>query len=457
MNQYDLLIVGAGFAGIYTAWAEARKGRKIALIEASDKIGGNLNSVPWNGYWLDNGTHNFDIRTEQNEAFFLDILRVDALIFENQDWASTMGSTWTYGFEFPDFYPDFPETARNAMGELETLTGDAPTESTVGYLDWYRQTYGSTLADAILPMVRKYTASDPSDLSVDARESLGAFNRLKLGPDADMVLRKEASSFWDSRLAVTLDCGDPRFLGNNTNRRFAYPASKGLTGFCEAAETRLCELGVDIFTSCPVTSIEEISADVVVEAGQQNLSAPILFWSLPEIGLGKILGINVDLTKSATPVGTAFFAFEVQKDTILGPDYLHDYAPDRLPFRYNKAGVYSGQTKSDGHTYVTCEIPAHPARLKNLTTEEIADQAWEAMLDVGYLKPDTDFRDRTFWGHPVAFTLPKIDWRIQYEKMQNEISSRSDRIIGIAFGYRGRAAFMSHYNDSLSQKFSEFI
>lgn len=452
MNDCDLLIVGAGFAGIYTAWAEARAGRRVALVEAADFIGGNLNSKPWNGFWLDNGTHNFDIRTPLGEEFFLDILRDDALIFEDQQWGTTTGSTWTYGFEFPEFHLDHPDISKAIMAELVTLSKQPKPPLPDDYVGWYRSRYGDTLADQIMPMVQKYTGSDPAQVSADARGLLGMFTRVRLGSDDEMIALKEASAFWDDRLAVTLACKDPRFIGKNANKRFAFPAKKGLKGFCEAAERRLADLGVTLFKSAPVTDITDTGKAVTVKAGAHQISAPILFWSLPEIGLGKILGIEIDLAKSAIPVGTSFFVFEVPKDSIQGPDYLHDYTLDRLPFRYNKAGVYGNQTKEDGYTYVTCEVPAHPAALKDTATEAAADKAWAALLDVGYLHPDTTYRDRTFWGHPVAYTLPKIGWRGDYDAMQAEIHKRSDRIRGIEFGYRGRLAFMNFYDHTLKDR-----
>ena len=115
MKSYDLVIVGAGFAGIYAAWRQAREGRKVALVEASDHVGGNLWSVPWGDYWIDNGTHNFDIRTKIGEEFFLDVLGDEALIFEDQQWGCTTGDTWTWGFENPEFGVDHPELAKKMM------------------------------------------------------------------------------------------------------------------------------------------------------------------------------------------------------------------------------------------------------------------------------------------------------------------------------------------------------
>ena len=74
MQSFDVVIIGGGFAGIYSSWRLANEGRKVLLIEASDKIGGLMNSIQWKDYWMDNGTQKLGMRTELEVQFFNDIL-----------------------------------------------------------------------------------------------------------------------------------------------------------------------------------------------------------------------------------------------------------------------------------------------------------------------------------------------------------------------------------------------
>ena len=453
MQTYDTIVAGAGFAGIYTAWRLARAGQKVALVEAADFIGGNLQSREWNGFWIDNGTHNFDIRTPLGEEFYNDILGQDALIFEDQQWACTTDKTWTYGFELPDFGADDPAFSAQALAELTALKsaqkgGPAPDR----YIDFYHATYGAALTDRIRPMMRKYTGSDPEDFAIEAKGSMGMFSRPKLGSDDEMIALKSSDPFWDDRLGVSLHCGDERFIGKNVNKRFCYPAKKGLKGFCDAAQERLTELGIDIFLSSGVSGIVDTDQGVSVEAGDHVLAGRHMFWSLPEVVLAKVLKIDVDLMSSALPVGTCFFAFEVPEDSILGPDYLQDYSLERLPFRYNKQGVYGNQTKADGSTLVVAEVPCHPKDIATITTDENQRRAWEAMLDIGFLKAGTAYSAATYWGHPVAYTIPKVGWRGPYDAAQAQIAAHSKNIVGIEFGYRGRFNFMMFYDSKLQHR-----
>jgi hypothetical protein len=458
MDKYDIVIAGAGFAGIYSAWRLARAGKKVALVEAADYIGGNLKSREWNGYWLDNGTHNFDIRTSIGEEFYTDILGDNMLVFEDQPWACTTDKTWTDGFELPDFGVDDPEFSKAVLAELELIRSNGPTiTQSDSYLEYYRSTYGNLLTDRLIPAMKKYTGSDPADFALASRGSMGMFSRPKLGTDAEMIALKQMDAFWDDRVGVSLTCGDKRFIGKNTNKRFAYPANKGLNGFCLSAHERLVDLGVDIYLSSGVSAINDIPYGVSVKAGEHTLEARKVFWSLPEVVLSKILGLDVDLMKTAIPVGTCFFAFEVPADSILGPDYLQDYSPDRLPYRYNRQGVYSNQVKTDGNTLVVTEAPCHPKDIKSIATEQNIDVAWDSALDIGFIKPGTMYTAATAVGHPVAYTLPKIGWRESYDKAQEQIDAHSKNIVGIEVGYRGRFSFMTFYETKLRHTLMDML
>lgn len=450
---FDVAVVGGGFAGIYSAWRLARSGKRVALVEAADFIGGNLKSREWEGYWLDNGTHNFDLRTKIGEDFYTDILGDDILIFEDQQWACTTGSSWTEGFEMPDLSAHDPGLCERALSELAAISRTKPLgKGFAGYIDYYRQNYGDTLTNALIPMMKKYTGSDPHEFAVEARTALGMFSRPKLGSDDEMINLKETGSFWDDRLGVSLMSGDDRFSGKSVNKRCAYPKQYGLNGFCLSAHKRLIDLGVEIFLSSPVTDIKHRNGGLTVTAGENSISCGQLFWSLPDIVLVKVLGIDVDLMKSAIPVGTCFFGFEVHEKDILGPDYLQDYSTDRLPFRYNRQGVYSNQTRDDGSTLVVAEVPCHPKDISTLLTDANKAAAWSAMLDTGFLRKNARATKAVSFGHPVAYTMPKIGWKSDYETAKHKINEFSDLIVGIEFGYRGRFSFMTFYDQTLDLK-----
>ena len=65
----DVVVVGGGFAGIFAAWRLAHAGQSVVLVDKADHLGGTLWSRAWKDYFVDTGTHNFDLRGHPSKAF----------------------------------------------------------------------------------------------------------------------------------------------------------------------------------------------------------------------------------------------------------------------------------------------------------------------------------------------------------------------------------------------------
>lgn len=53
----DLLVLGAGPAGLAAAWRAAKAGRSVVVLEASPRIGGMAASLDVAGFRVDVGSH----------------------------------------------------------------------------------------------------------------------------------------------------------------------------------------------------------------------------------------------------------------------------------------------------------------------------------------------------------------------------------------------------------------
>ena len=59
-NAYDVVIVGAGAAGLTSAAYLCKKGYKVLLCEKSEKTGGLVSSFQYNGFFFDTGIRAFE-------------------------------------------------------------------------------------------------------------------------------------------------------------------------------------------------------------------------------------------------------------------------------------------------------------------------------------------------------------------------------------------------------------
>ena len=453
MKHTDCIIAGGGFPGIYAAWRLAKSGKKVCLLEASDSLGGVMRSRQWNGYWLDNGTHNLDIRSEHAYAFYSDILQDEFSILKNHDWASTTDTTYTLGFEMPDFSIDNVPLALTALSEISDLqkqTSYLPEECNQTFLEWYEASYGPSLCAAIHPILKKITGGHTHLISSAGKNTLSMLLRPKLADDSTMILCKESSEFLNARLGVTRHCGDTRFAGDIKAARFAYPAQHGLGGFCQRATVRLQELGVDLQFNSAVEAIESDSTSITVKTAQEHVSGDSLLWTLPDHLLSKITGIADTSVTKLLPVGYCIYAFEVPSAAVIGPDYLHDYSTQRLPYRYSRPGVYSQQQPNKNLTVVMAEVPAQPSDQASLMESSMLDRIWEDCKTSGYIQTDCEYHDACCWNIPVAFTLPTSEWATEHARIKQQRETLHPRIAHIDTSSRGRAAFIKYFNEQLS-------
>ena len=59
MSANEIVIVGAGWAGLATAVALTRAGKSVTVFESARQIGGRARRVPFDDLSVDNGQHLF--------------------------------------------------------------------------------------------------------------------------------------------------------------------------------------------------------------------------------------------------------------------------------------------------------------------------------------------------------------------------------------------------------------
>ena len=77
----DVIVIGAGPAGLTAAYQLARQGQDVSVLEADPKyVGGLSRTVEYNGFYFDIGGHRFFSKSKQIEDLWTELLPHDLLV-----------------------------------------------------------------------------------------------------------------------------------------------------------------------------------------------------------------------------------------------------------------------------------------------------------------------------------------------------------------------------------------
>lgn len=248
-ERYDVVIIGAGVAGLVCGCYLARSGRKVLLLEHGNAVGGNIQGIRRKGFYFDAGS-----QSTENVGILFPILK-ELGIYDPGQWER---SEWRW------VTPDCDVALRDFRQVREDFKGFFP--DSAGDIDaWF---------DFIEPgceMMRDLMSA-PFPLILRGRERYRNLARMAkvglpmLGAMAE-TLRKSGSEkgreiFHDPRLAFLFgEFGDTNMLlfmhysfWYSFLYDYVYPRG-GLAALAEMLASRFRELGGELRLSCTVDRV----------------------------------------------------------------------------------------------------------------------------------------------------------------------------------------------------------
>lgn len=103
-SEYDVVIIGAGPAGLSAAYELTKSNKSAVVLERSSSVGGLAKTIESNGYYYDIGPHRFYTKNEEIRDLFINILGEDAINVDRLTRILYRGK-----------YFNYPLTALNAL------------------------------------------------------------------------------------------------------------------------------------------------------------------------------------------------------------------------------------------------------------------------------------------------------------------------------------------------------
>ena len=100
--DYDVIVIGAGPAGLTAAYELARLGQRALVIEQSNQVGGISRTENYRGYRFDIGGHRFFTRVPEIEQLWRETLGPDLLTVQRQSRIYYRGRFFKYPISLSD-------------------------------------------------------------------------------------------------------------------------------------------------------------------------------------------------------------------------------------------------------------------------------------------------------------------------------------------------------------------
>ena len=261
----DVVVIGAGPAGLMAAWHAARSGRSVVVLEREDRVGGLAGSVEIAGLRVDHGSHRLHPSTPPHLLAEIRGLLGDDLQVRPRHGRIRLADRWLgYPLSPLDLVRSLPRPVA-ARASLDAVTSPLRRGGD-DFASAVRAGLGPTVASLFYePYARKLWGVEPSQL------------------DADLARRRVSAN---SPTAIVRRLARGRRSGGST---FLYPR-RGFGQIPEAIAAAAVDAGAEIRCGAPVVGLGPPGGDrVQVVTGDGALEAGVVLSTLPVTVLARMI------------------------------------------------------------------------------------------------------------------------------------------------------------------------
>ena len=397
-----VVVLGAGLAGLSTAFELSKAGHQVTLLEKEDWLGGMARSWQKGEYWLDCGPHRFHSSDSELIEHLYEVLDKEVVIRERLSRIYMQGKFFHYPLKAQNVLQNMPKGLLiKALWDYFTIRvrqwfKPIPDDN---FENWVRKRFGDTLYKMFFGTYTSKAWKMPcNEISADWASQ-----------------RISQANLWDT-IKKTLrppTGGDVRSLVSE----FWYPAAGGIGQIGRKYGEKLVAMGAAVHTNSPITKIElegglakrvtwthdgkEYSTEFDEIVNTIPLPA-VLFALDPPIEQEVRTAIS-----NLEYVSMVFVYLEVDQPTV-SPDHWI-YLPEKhlTIHRISEFKNFSDTSAPGDKTVVCCEITCRMGDDHwNLTFEQAVEIAERDLITVGLIGPG---KCRGLDMHRLRYAYPVYD------------------------------------------------
>jgi protoporphyrinogen oxidase len=333
----DVIVVGAGIAGIVASYLEVKKGNKVKLIDASKNAGGLLKSTFNGSRYFDYGTHvysktgiaaldEFLISSLSSENCIIEDTMINANFFHGKmsNISGHVNTSFLSKREYNLGCVDFINSSDNNKDNLE---------------DYLISRFGATFYKLIFKdVVAKYMGIEAKELS----PLVGSYfdmNRVLAFDDSAVKRLTKIGSYNDKLGHMVKEKGTQTF----------YPKEGGAGYVIDILMKKLDDLGVEFLPLSKIDNVIEVNGKVRgININGQNIKLDNLIWTLPHSFLTRLTKLELN-SYNFPPVfrGVGLYDYTFNLPILSPAKYINIYDTS---LKSGRITLYQNLTNSDNYS-----------------------------------------------------------------------------------------------------------
>jgi len=269
----EVIIVGAGVAGLTAGYLLSHKGYKVIVLEKEDRVGGLARSFYYDGFIFDIGPHRFHTEDKKVQEFIEETLGEKKIVLPRSSGVWMFGGyhdwplNWKTLFKLP--VPIIVQTIFDLFSK-KAQKGNS-------FEDYIMSRYGKTLYNVFFkPYTEKFLKLPPKKVH---------HNWAEAGIDRAIIDKKV-------RMGSLLEVIKTTLIPKPVKTNFLYPSDGGIDMFSKKLVERIKKNGGEVLLNTIVEKIEcEGSKIKCVYYQGKCLHPEIIIWTAPLTTLINLLKI----------------------------------------------------------------------------------------------------------------------------------------------------------------------
>ena len=365
----EIVVVGAGVAGLTAGYLLSQKGYRVVVLEKEDRVGGLARSFYYDDFIFDIGPHRF--HTDDKEVLGF----IEEILGENKIVLPRSSGVWMFG-KYHDWPLNWKVLFKLPLGVMLRTVPDLfsrKTQTGSSFEDYIMSRYGRTLYDVFFkPYTEKFLKLPPHKVHNNWAES---------GIDRAVIDKKV-------QMGSLFEVVKTALLPTPVKTIFLYPSDGGIDMFSKKLASLIINNGGEVLLNTVVDSIEcEGSTIKAVCYRGGRIQPKAIIWTAPLTVINGLLKLP---PPDISYLSIILYNIEVRGASRTKYQWCYYGQNDTIINRISVPVLFSDRTAPQGYTGICAEVTCMEGDQVWENPDRLTDRVVDDLIAVRLIKDKRD-------------------------------------------------------------------